>query len=118
MEIINFSYQEFIYAVNKLKEQILKNKKIKNIYGIPRGGLVLAVYLSHKTNLPLTDQITKNTLIVDDISDSGKTLKSFINNFIATIHYCNNSLVKPSYYVFLKKENTWIVYPWENNHES
>ena len=50
---------------------------IKNIYGVPRGGLLLAVMLSHRLNIPIVqerDRIGRNTLIVDDICDSGKTM--------------------------------------------
>ena len=55
-----------------------RGKKFKSIFGIPRGGLVLAVKLSHLLDIPLVlnrEDITGHTLIVDDIADSGGTLE-------------------------------------------
>ena len=57
-------------------------------------------------------------LIIDDIADSGNTLKlwkkTFPTNSFATIHYKETSEVKPD--IFSKKipeDYGWIVYPWE-----
>ena len=53
------------------------NKNFKGVYGIPRGGLILAVMLSHKLDLPLImskDELDENSIIIDDIADTGKTL--------------------------------------------
>jgi hypoxanthine phosphoribosyltransferase len=70
----------------------------------------------------------KEILVVDDILDTGTTLKFFMEktglvhkeNFkIATIHWNDrNGLLnlKPDYWVDKKKENTWIVYPWETEY--
>ena len=57
--------------------------EINSIYGIARGGLVLAVLLSHRLQLPIVekDGINLRTLIVDDISDSGETLLEFEKGF-------------------------------------
>ena len=53
--------------------------KFSSIYGVPRGGLCLAVALSHKLNIKITQNPMKNSLIVDDIFDTGLTLNSFKN---------------------------------------
>ena len=93
--------------------------KIKGVYGIPRGGLVLATLISYTYNIPLLMAPTKDCLIIDDIADSGRTLLHFTENdtqfnkyHIATIFYHKRSLVKPEYYMF-EKTNEWIVFPWE-----
>ena len=39
-----------------------------SVYGIPRGGLIPAVIISHKLKLPLVQTIGRNTLVVDDMS--------------------------------------------------
>src|SRR5262245_40911732 len=44
------------------------------VYGIPRGGLIPAVALSHRLKLPLTNHIDKHTLICEDIVDTGETV--------------------------------------------
>ena len=93
------------------------------VYGLPRGGLPIAVSLSHRLHLPLlmdyydrkivTD---KKILVVDDIADTGLTLKDFENKhiIICTFHYHEQSIIEPDYWIH-KKDDDWIVYPWELN---
>ena len=51
----------------------------KNIYGLPRGGLIPAVMLSHQLGIPMVKgDIGPDTLIIDDICDSGETLNKFV----------------------------------------
>ena len=109
------SWNKFDKMIEKLSNQIIERKlTFDGIFGIPRGGLIPAVCLSHKLNLPILLYPTKKTLIVDDISDTGNTLLSFKNNFIATLHTTNWTLSKPNCWVEKKKnKNQWIVYPWE-----
>ena len=96
-----------------------KDKKFNSIYGPPRGGLVLAVKLSHLLEIPLIvskDDITPRTLIVDDITDTGKTMEKFRQkgNKIATIFYHKQSTVIPDKW-FFEKTDKWVIYPWENS---
>ena len=49
---------------------------IDSVHGIARGGLIPAVLISHQLGLKYTDLIYPNTLVVDDICDSGETLKN------------------------------------------
>ena len=93
------------------------NKDFKGIYGIPRGGLILAVMLSHKLDLPLImskDELDENSIIIDDIADTGRTLWDFLEyqSYVVTIHKHEKSIFKPDYSV-LDKGDKWIVYPWE-----
>ena len=56
-------------------------------------------------------------MIVDDICDSGKTLKQFKfeeNIYTATLHWKQSSEYQPNYFWEVAFENEWIVYPWEN----
>ena len=66
-----------------------KNWKISNIYGIPRGGLCLAVALSHKLNIKISKKPTKYTLIVDDIFETGMTLNNFTNIKEVNFLFCS-----------------------------
>ena len=109
------SWQEFSFAVNELEEKIKKSKyKFDGIYGIPRGGVILAVCLASRLNLPLLMFPTKNTLVVDDISDTGETLTKFKNKKIITLYSTKWTITKPYWYVFEKtSKKDWIVFPWE-----
>jgi hypothetical protein len=116
MMITSFSWQDFDFAIDHLTGQIIDSEiPFDNIYGIPRGGLIPAVSLSHRLNLPLIvngNDITKTTLIVDDIADSGKRLTLFPDLYIATIHLNPTSIVIPRFFVH-SKNSDWVVYPWE-----
>ena len=101
-----------------IKELAIKISKDGNeydgIYGIPRGGLPIAVCLSHELDLPLLMYPTDKSLVVDDISDTGKTLESHKNKAIATLYSTSWTKTKPLYFIKEKLfKSDWIVYPWE-----
>tara|TARA_B100001093_G_scaffold354314_1_gene338808 strand:- start:1372 stop:1788 length:417 start_codon:yes stop_codon:yes gene_type:complete len=97
---------------------------IQYIYGIPRGGLIPAVLLSHKLGIPLTQNLKNYSLIVDDISDSGNTLKEVverahnpINNYTyvhtATLFERQGTIFEPDFIGEHIKYDDWLVFPWE-----
>jgi len=86
--------------------------QIKSITGIERGGLIPAVMISHKLNIPYVTKINKHTLVIDDICDTGETLKNMVAGYTATLHYKPTAIFTPDFYS--KEVGTeWIVYPWE-----
>jgi hypoxanthine phosphoribosyltransferase len=88
--------------------------EIKSITGIQRGGLIPAVMISHKLHIPYVSRINKDTLVVDDICDTGETLKNTIGMYTATLHYKPTAIFTPDFYS--KEVGTeWIVYPWERS---
>ena len=99
-------------------------KDFKGVYGIPRGGSLLAVMLSHKLDIPYFDDIEhalgngEQFIIIDDIADTGKTLNNYKKMdsseiaYYVTIHEHEQSIVKPDYSM-IDKQDKWIVYPWE-----
>ena len=109
-----FTWTEFDKSVDYIANQC-KLWELSGIYGIPRGGLCLAVALSHKLNIPLIQKPLKNSLIVDDVFETGLTLNKFKNiegaNFFVLI-----SKKKPTWWrtVNLTEKKEWIVFPWEN----
>ncbi|MHA1124849.1 MAG: phosphoribosyltransferase [Candidatus Heimdallarchaeota archaeon] len=116
------------------------------IVGISRGGLVVSRLLSDilgindvqiigidyykgidetKKAPKLTQDLTsdikgKIVLLVDDVSDSGKSLELAVKHLkekkpkkivTATINYKPKSIFKPDYY--MQETSDWIVYAWE-----
>jgi len=81
-----FTWDEFDKSVEHIAKKC-KSFNFSGIYGVPRGGLCLAVALSHKLKINLISQPKKNSLIVDDIYDTGFTLNNFkdINKFIQEV---------------------------------
>jgi len=116
MNNITLSWSDFGNLVEKLADKIKKSKeKFDGVYGIPRGGLPLAVILSHKLNIPLVLEPTENSLIADDTSDTGKTLKKTRHKKIATLFSTAWTSMKPDFFISMKKsKDDWIIFPWEH----
>lgn len=116
---IYLKWEEIEWLVNYLVQQILESgEQIDSIFGLPRGGLIPAVMLSHKLDLPLVFEPTPTTLIVDDICDSGKTFRELFishpDNMFASLHYKPEvSEFEPDFYGNEIREDIWLVYPWE-----
>ena len=122
MEKLYLTWNDIENAVEKLAVDITNSKiEIAAVGGLPRGGLIPAVLLSHKMNIPFVSQanvklIPGNILIVDDICDTGKTLKPFkfeSNVYTAAIYHKISAMVEPNFWFKLANEDEWIVYPWE-----
>ena len=111
-EMIEFLVEELAIKAN------LEVKDINYIHGIARGGLIPAVMLSHKLKIPYVDSIVNinpnEELVVDDIADSGKTLKEWSDYRTAVLHYKpHTSLVEPTLWSGIHETDDWIIYPWE-----
>lgn len=144
------SYEEIHNACVDLVRAIEREMiPFKYVAGIARGGLLPAVVMSHIMNLPLllVDYSSKEgngddkdhgnnlpvvtpadgpVLIVDDICDSGKTLKEIIEHFTS-----NNVIVYTAvlYFKTLERQLTvpdfvwrtiphdagWVIFPYERN---
>jgi len=129
MEKEIITYQIYDIMLVKLIKRIESSKlytKIKYVFGPIRGGLPIAVHFSHHLNLEfvtnqdmnecLNNDELKKVLIVDDVTDTGKTLLDLedfygVNFITATLHYKPRSMVKPTF--FVEETNKWICYPWE-----
>jgi hypoxanthine phosphoribosyltransferase len=115
MKKVIISWDKATKMIEKLAKQIKKSKtKFDGVYGIPRGGLPLAVMMSHQLNIPVLLYPTKNTLVVDDISDNGFTLQRMKNKKIATLYSTDWTITKPDWFVDKKlHKDDWLVFPWE-----
>jgi hypoxanthine phosphoribosyltransferase len=113
------SWHEVDTLINILVSWVKEEQpQIDSVMGLPRGGLIPAVMLSHKLNIPLVFEPTIKTLIVDDICDSGKTFKDMLEehpfNAFAALHYKpHTSRIIPTCYGNEFFSDAWLVYPWE-----
>lgn len=122
----NDFFKDMEVLLNKLRELEQQSKQLSlfslagfdGIYGIPAGGLVLAVYLHYRLKLPLLLAPTENSLIVDDIVDTGFTMSHYISkgNFTATLFCKKGGKWKPNIWL-REKEEKWIRFPWEGEEE-
>ena len=91
------------------------NPDIKSVTGIKRGGLIPAVMVSHRLNIPYVESINANTLVIDDICDTGETLKALVQGVpTAVLHYKpHTSVFTPTIFAQVHEGDEWIIYPWE-----
>ena len=109
-----FTWEDFDKSVEHIANKC-KLLEFSGIYGVPRGGLCLAVALSHKLKINLISEPIKNSLIVDDVYETGITLKTFKDIEGATF-FVLFSKIKPTWWntVFVSEKSEWIFFPWEN----
>ena len=109
-----FTWSEFDKSVEHIAN-VCKLSEFSGIYGVPRGGLCLAVALSHKLKIELISKPIKNSLIVDDVYETGLTLTTF-KDIEGAMFFVLFSKIKPTWWntVFISKKSQWIVFPWEN----
>jgi len=107
-----------IYLSNEIKKC---GKKYSGVAGMPRGGLPLAVTLSHRLGLPYFDiqSASKDCLIVDDINDSGATMghmmaQGYDTAVLLTRH---SSPLKTTFSGGIVMDDNWVEFPWEKSLE-
>ena len=102
----------------------LENVDIEFVSGIPRGGLIPAVmmshifgikYISYSSAKMLPKDLRNKTVVVDDIADTGITLKEAdeIGFITATLSMRSTSLTAPRYFGEFITGDEWLVFPWE-----
>jgi len=115
---------------NKIKP-IIEEENIKYVLGFPRGGLPIAVHLSHNLIIPYLHKMDNDfmnrwdmgekILVVDDLVDTGKTLKEFrsemnLADFVSAVLYKKPwTKYEPDFYIV--ETDKWIVFPYENPNE-
>lgn len=145
VQYLPVSWQDYHTSAQKLAATILSHSPpIDEIVAISRGGLTLGHTLSDFLRIPIstisiqsyTDiqergevEITarlqrsikgKNILLVDDVADSGKTLKRAVSYLkraqaksvtTVTMFYKPHSVYRPDYYA--ERTTKWILFPYE-----
>jgi len=120
MEKVYLTWDDINSLVDKLANEV-SQAAVPPLYitGLPRGGLIPAVMLSHKLNIPYVNISliralpAVDVLVVDDIADSGETLLQYKAYQTAVLHYKLQSEATPTYYAEEVENEDWIVYPWE-----
>jgi hypoxanthine phosphoribosyltransferase len=112
---IILSWENIGSMVNKMCRLIQRDyPNIDSIHGIKRGGLIPSVMVSHQLKLPWTYEIFPNTLVIDDICDSGETLQNYAGVYTATLYYKpHTSTFKPNIYITKYEGDAFIYFPWE-----
>lgn len=86
----------------------------KSIFGIPAGGILPAFVIAQILELPLVEEPEMGTLIVDDLIDSGNTLKPYIDEgYDCAVVYRKKSSPEIESYYCHEFEDEWINLPHE-----
>ena len=118
-----YTWREFDKDVEKIVSWVGR-QNFKSVYGVPRGGLIVGVVLSHRLGLPLklkVEELDQETLVVDDIADSGRTLENLdkvlkFKPVAVTLFFSKDGRRRPDFYIREKKD--WVVFPWESEKSS
>jgi GTP cyclohydrolase I len=98
---------------NKYKGLAMPEGQSVKIYGIPRGGIYVA--LAFKARLQELVDIVESPedadIFVDDIRDSGKTAETYKEKFGTSTLALYDAQQSKSDYEYLRRN--WIVFPWE-----
>jgi GTP cyclohydrolase I len=107
------SYKEVQQLTAKLAARIRAQKvEISGIFGVPRGGVPIAIELSKMLGAPLLSQPRRGCLVVDDVADSGKTLARYADYRQAVLFAKPNAKVSSAIFSAAVSDK-WIQFPWE-----
>tara|TARA_R110000803_G_scaffold185038_1_gene247374 strand:+ start:375 stop:791 length:417 start_codon:yes stop_codon:yes gene_type:complete len=120
-----YDWQWVDTQIDNIGEKLEAISTPKFVTGIPRGGLVPAILVSHKFNIPyigleaakaLPGNLKKQILVIDDIADSGNTLAQIDrHNFItATLATRYSTDYLPTITGTSIDNDNWLVFPWED----
>jgi uncharacterized protein len=104
----------------RILSDLLRNSNLASVKAKKYLGIGKAKSESTLTQPLSTNVLGKKVLIVDDVADSGDSLKLIINHAVqqgakqvktATIYFKPCCRIKPDY--FEQETSSWIVFPWE-----
>lgn len=109
--------------INIIRDK-LEGLDLEFVAGIPRGGLIPAVMMSHAFKIKyisyssakmLPGELKKKTLVVDDISDTGVTMAEADQSGLITASLCCRLGTKtlPNFTGEIISDDRWLVFPWE-----
>ena len=116
-KVVRVTWKQLNSAIDILANHV-RDKQFEAVYGVPRGGTVVAALLSYKLNTLLVFEKSKlTTLIVDDIEETSNTInniKRYRNNKICVL-FSKRKKGKADYYVKYINMDKHIKMPW-NSH--
>ena len=113
--MIRLGWDQFDLAVHDLSDQFSAFGH-SGVFGMPRGGLCLAVALSHSLDLPLLANPQPDALIVDDVYETGRTLEALRLQFPQATFAVWISKCPPQWWLAAQVIDSpeWLLFPWEN----
>lgn len=94
-----------------------RHTTLAGVYGVPRGGIPVALMVSRLLDVPMLDSPVDHCLVVDDLVDSGATLRRYSPKYPVDALYrkpVSPNDVAPDAW----QREGWIVFPWEGGEQS
>lgn len=134
------SWDQLHKDVRALSSRLMKEKNIKGIMAVSRGGLVPAAIVARELEIRLvkslcissyddqeqTDEISvlhshegdgEGYVIIDDLVDSGDTgrliKKMYPKALFATVYAKPKGQETVDLYIFPVEQDTWLLFPWD-----
>ena len=108
------TWSQFDLAVEEITSRFASHSFI-GVYGVPRGGLCFAVALSHSLSLPWLTEPKDGCLVVDDVYETGQTLRAIRDKvdatFVVWMSKCSPEWWNTATTV---SSDEWLAFPWEN----
>lgn len=114
---------EVTCIANRWREHV-KDRRIENVYAIPRGGCVPGALVARDLGVPIIDRapegaargsLAPRTLVIDDLVDSGKTAQRFNGCYLDAMFRKSHS---PQCASNARTLDGWLVFPWEMNDDA
>jgi len=110
------SWDEFQNIVESAIELIASHQlPFDSVFGIPRGGVAFAIAVAAHFKKPIVREPGPNTLILDDIVDSGATFSKFPRNYRIALFRKSTTPELPLNCFALRESDAWVEFPWETN---
>jgi hypoxanthine phosphoribosyltransferase len=125
-EVLYMSWEDFEGAMRDAVAGLSKHPLLPDqptgVYGIPRGGLIPAVTLSHRLSTPLLLKPQPGCILVDDVIDTGHTMQTLIKNlhkqhpglhWVAWV-WITKTVVPGIEYQQYVDPKIWVCFPWSD----
>lgn len=116
--MIEITWDEIEAGVDDLVEAV-EGDEYESVYGIPNGGTPVAQMMASRLGLPLAEHadIDANTLIVDDLVDTGRTMARLLETtgaeHGAALYRKPHSPDMAGAVVVAEELDGWVEFPWE-----
>lgn len=95
---------------------LARRLKGKKIWGVPRGGTIVAALMAYHGCL-LEADFEQADFVIDDIADTGTTLMSY-GEPTAALVVRNGCNTLPKYWSMMVATKQYILFPWEDEQEA
>jgi len=103
---------------NELTIEVAR-RGLRTVFGIPVGGWFVAREIVRTLEALDSSPDVSRTVIVDDIVDSGETIRPYVEKgfLTAALYVKEGAAIKPDIFLRTVARGKWIVFPWESPRE-